>query len=99
MKSVSVNTIELPSSTSSAVDRASPADGQKGFGAELEAAVQKVDALQVEGDVEAQKLAQGGGNLHETMLALEKADVAMRLAMKVRTKLVEAYNEVMRMTV
>ncbi|MBL8934291.1 MAG: flagellar hook-basal body complex protein FliE, partial [Archangium sp.] len=31
--------------------------------------------------------------------ALEKADIAMRLAMKVRTKLVEAYNDVMRMTV
>ena len=37
--------------------------------------------------------------LHEAALALEKADVAFRLATKVRTKLVEAYQEVMRMTV
>ncbi len=61
--------------------------------------MKKVDDLQVAADVETQKLANGDGNLHETMLALEKADIAMRLAMKVRTKLVEAYNDVMRMTV
>ena len=30
-------------------------------------------------------------------IALEKADVAMRLAMRVRNKLVETYNDIMRM--
>ena len=44
-------------------------------------------------------LAGGEGNLHETMLALEKADVSMRVAMKVRNKILDAYNEVMRMPV
>jgi flagellar hook-basal body complex protein FliE len=33
------------------------------------------------------------------MLALEKADVAMKVAMKVRNKFLDAYNEVMRMPV
>jgi flagellar hook-basal body complex protein FliE len=32
-------------------------------------------------------------------LALEKADVAMRLAVRVRNKVVETYNEIMRMGV
>jgi len=32
-------------------------------------------------------------------LALEKADVAMRLAVKVRNKLLDAYNEIMKMGV
>ncbi len=44
-------------------------------------------------------MALGGGNLHETAIALEKADIAMRVATKVRNKLVEAYQEVMRMSV
>jgi flagellar hook-basal body complex protein FliE len=97
MKSLSVNTIEAPAS-SPAIDRPQGAGGE-GFSEALEAAVKKVDDLQVAADAESQKLANGDGNLHETMLALEKADVAMRVAMKVRTKLVEAYNDVMRMTV
>lgn len=99
MKSVSVNTIELPSSPATSRAEKPQGAGQEGFGKELAAAVGKVDELQVAADVEAQKLAGGDGNLHETMLALEKADVAMRVAMKVRAKLVEAYNDVMRMTV
>ena len=97
MKSLSVNSVEFPSSTPT-VEKPE-GSGASGFGQELEAAVKKVDDLQVAADVETQKLANGDGNLHETMLALEKADIAMRLAMKVRTKLVEAYNDVMRMTV
>ena len=71
----------------------------KSFGAQLGEALGSVEALQLEGDHQAQKLASGAGNLHETALALEKADVAMRVAMKVRNKLVDAYHEVMRMSV
>ena len=76
-----------------------PVNGSSSFAEALGSAIGKVDALQQQSDVEAEKLALGGGNLHETALALEKADVALRLATKVRNKLVEAYQEVMRMTV
>ena len=38
-------------------------------------------------------------NIHETMLAVGKADLAFRLTMQVRNKMVEAYQEVMRMQV
>jgi flagellar hook-basal body complex protein FliE len=70
---------------------------ETGFGKQLEGAVGKLDQLQVEADQQADAIAQGGGNLHEVALAFEKADVAMRLATRVRTKLVDAYNEIMRM--
>jgi len=69
------------------------------FEGELGKALAAVEQAQQEADREAEKVALGGGNLHETALALEKADVAMRLATKVRNKLVEAYQEVMRMNV
>ncbi len=72
---------------------------EHGFTDSLADAVKQVDALQQQSDAEAGKLAQGGGNLHETALALEKADIAMRVAVKVRNKFVDAYNDIMRMPV
>ena len=73
--------------------------GPGSFAETLGGALQKVDDMQLDADAQAEKVALGGGNLHEMSLALEKADVSMRLAMKVRNKLVEAYQEIMRMSV
>ena len=72
---------------------------QGGFGQQLGQAIQSLDRLQTDADGQADAVAQGGGNLHEVALAFEKADVAMRLATRVRNKLVDAYNEVMKMSV
>lgn len=69
------------------------------FAGELDRALGEVDKLQVEADQQAAQVAKGAGNLHEMALALEKADVAMRLAVRVRNKVVDAYNEIMRMGV
>lgn len=98
MKPLSLNTIENPGSSAADIGKAEQVDGE-GFGATLKSAIEKVDAMQTQADVEAQKLAGGEGNLHETMLALEKADISMKVAMKVRNKILDAYNEVMRMPV
>ena len=73
--------------------------GEGTFTGELSKALGEVDKLQVEADQQAKMVAEGGGNLHEMSLSLEKADISMRLAMKVRNKLVDAYNEIMRMSV
>ena len=75
------------------------AGGEGTFTGELSKALGEVDKLQVDADQQAKMVAEGGGNLHEMSLALEKADISMRLAMKVRNKLVDAYNEIMRMSV
>ncbi len=73
--------------------------GGASFGDALGQALQDVEKLQVAGDQSAEQLALGGGNLHETALALEKADTAMRVALKVRNKIVDAYQEIMRMSI
>lgn len=98
MTPLSLKVVENPGAASTEVGTPDKVDGD-GFGQTLKSAIEQVDALQGEADLESQKLAGGAGNLHETMLALEKADVAMRVAMKVRNKILEAYNEVMRMPV
>ncbi|MBX7100744.1 MAG: flagellar hook-basal body complex protein FliE [Myxococcaceae bacterium] len=69
------------------------------FGAELSSALSGVERMQLDADREATKAALGAGNLHELSLSLEKADVAMRVANKVRNKLVDAYHELMRMSI
>ncbi len=73
--------------------------GGSAFADELTRAIGSVEELQSQADRESAKVALGGGNLHETALALEKADVSMRVLVKVRNKLVDAYQEIMRMTV
>lgn len=103
MKPLSFRTLETPASLPDepgevTATSASPAQKAE-FADKLGEAIAKVDALQVDADDNARKLGAGEGNLHETMLALEKADVAMRVAMKVRNKILDAYNEVMRMPV
>jgi len=86
-----------------ALDQSQPSQPRppagESFGEALGKALASVDALQQGADRNAEQVALGGGNLHETALALEKADTAMRVAMKVRNKLVEAYQEIMRMSV
>ena len=79
--------------------RATEATGGSSFAKDLGSAVGELDKMQVDADKQADLVAHGAGNLHEVAISLEKADVAMRLAMKVRNKVVDAYNEIMRMSV
>jgi flagellar hook-basal body complex protein FliE len=44
-------------------------------------------------------LAAGDGNLHQVMLDLEKARTAFQLTLQVRNKLIEGYQELMRMQI
>lgn len=94
-----VDALSPASSPAEGVAPVGGATGQGSFADALGRAVAEVDALQATGDKNAEAVALGGGNLHETALALEKADVALRVAVKVRNKLVDAYQEIMRMSV
>ncbi len=59
----------------------------------------EVNRLQMEADKSIEALVSGNNkNIHETMIAISKADLAFRMTMQVRNKVIEAYQEVMRMT-
>jgi flagellar hook-basal body complex protein FliE len=76
------------------------ADGPAPFGQVLKDALSQVNSLQHEADAAIQSLATGGtATLHDTMLAVQKAELSFRLMMQVRNKIVEAYQEVLRMQV
>jgi len=63
----------------------------------LNSALQDVDRLQVEASAGAQKMALGDEEfLHNTVLAYEKASLALQLTLEIRNRIVEAYQEIMR---
>jgi len=63
----------------------------------LKDALHEVDDLQKEAAFSAQKLALGDEEyLHNTVIAYEKANLALQLTIEVRNKIVEAYQEIMR---
>lgn len=70
------------------------------FGDTLKDAVEKVNELQKVADVKMQKIATGEStNISEVMIAAEQADIALKLMMSVRNKVIDAYQEVMKMQV
>ncbi|WP_408097895.1 flagellar hook-basal body complex protein FliE [Peredibacter sp. HCB2-198] len=75
-------------------------EGGKTFGEFLQDSIGKVNALQQDANVAMEKLASGESqNLHETLLAVEKADIAFRTMNQVRSKVLDAYREIMKMQI
>ena len=67
------------------------------FVATLKDALAKINEAQSQADGSVQSLLTGQStNLHETMIALQKADVSFQLMLQVRNKIVNAYEEIMR---
>lgn len=70
------------------------------FGTMLEGMIKGVDTLQQKANEEIAKVQmEKSGSIHEVMIAMEKADISFRTMMTVRNKLLEAYQEVMRLQV
>ena len=68
------------------------------FGDILKQALQEVDAAQHTSEQEARNLMSGEAtDMHTAILAVQKADVSFQMMMAVRSKLIDAYREVMRM--
>jgi flagellar hook-basal body complex protein FliE len=75
-------------------------DNNLQFSSLLKDALNKVNALQLQSDEYKQLLATGDvDNLHDVNIAAEKASIALQLTLAIRNKVVEAYQEIMRMQV
>ena len=74
--------------------------GGGGFLSSLKDAIAKANEIQVEASKEVDKLMTGESqNVHQTMIALQKADVSFHMMMQVRNKIVAAYEEIQRIQV
>lgn len=66
----------------------------------LSQSIQKVDEVQKTSDLMTTGLVSGQvEDVHQVMVAAQKASLSLELTMQVRNKMIEAYQEVMRMQV
>ena len=74
--------------------------GAGSFSAQLDAAVSKVNEAQQTADVALADLASGKNvDLHGSMMKLQQADISMRTMVSVRDKVVDAYQQIMNMSI
>lgn len=80
------------------VSLASSADGS--FGQLVADGLTKVNGQLVSSQIDLQKLALGDAqNLHQVMIGLEDSRLSFQLMMQVRSRLLEAYQDIMKMPI
>lgn len=93
----SVRIGETGDAVSSALGQAAPS---RPFSEFLSAQIEGVNGLQKQADQAVADMVTGqSNNIHEMMIALGKADTSIRLLGQVRNKALDAYREVMRMSI
>lgn len=91
---------ELGSMTSRKVVDKMLKDTNSSFGQTLNQAMKDVNALQGEASKAVQRMVSGEEtDIHNVMVAVEKAKTSFELLMEIRNKTIEAYREIMRMQV
>jgi len=100
-----MNDITIPNSTLSPqgispIGKSTPQSATASFGQLLEGSIDRVNRLQKAADANIDNLANGNQtDIHQTMIAVEKASVSFELLMQIRNKLITAYEQIMRMPV
>ncbi|MFX3618455.1 MAG: flagellar hook-basal body complex protein FliE [Sporolactobacillus sp.] len=94
---INLKTVSMPSATSIN----SVAGNQNSFSNVLQKALGTVNASQQEANQMVTGLANGDSNvdLHNVMLAMQKADVLLKTTVQVRDRVISAYQNVMQMQV
>ena len=81
-------------------NKVTSANAQQQFADALKEAIANVNEQQNTSDMMTQKLISGGDvDLYEVMVAAQKASITLNTTIEIRNKAVEAYQEIMRMSV
>ena len=73
--------------------------GDGGFGGTLAKLLESVEGDASDANRAVANMTDGSGDVHTAMLALQRAEVSMQLTVQVRNKLVQAYQDLMRMPI
>lgn len=77
-----------------------PFEAQESFKATLKSAIDGLNEKQQISDNLTNQLITGGNvELHEVMVASQKASITLNTTIEIRNKVIDAYQEIMRMTV
>lgn len=95
IKSLGIKPLSVPSING--VDEGNKVEGFKNM---LSEAIDQVDNLQKHADDLRTKYAAGEvEDIHQVMTAIEEASIAMQYTVQIRNKVIEAYQEIMRMQI
>jgi flagellar hook-basal body complex protein FliE len=91
----------IPSTTGAlpGVTTRGPATEGGDFGSSFAALLESVESTNADANSAVVAMTDGTGDVHTAMLALHKAEVSMQLTVQVRNKLVQAYQDLMRMPI
>jgi flagellar hook-basal body complex protein FliE len=91
----------IPTASIGGVSQNQPAVAPSGgFGETIKSALSEVNQLQTDADQLATKLAVGDPvEVHQAMIAMQKASTALQFTIQVRNKVIDAYQEIMRMQI
>lgn len=85
----------FPAHSATATPASGAADSQDSFGSSLVDAIDQVEQVHTDAQSQVKQLLHGDRqDVHNVMIAVEKADVTFQLMMQVRNKIVNAYQEV-----
>ena len=97
--------IEIPSSlpplpvAPSTPSAASAPNAQGGFAGVLAKLVNDVDSSNAAANEAVTQMLAGKVDVHEAMIALQRAETSLELVVQMRNKLVQAYQDIMRMPI
>ncbi|WP_404452615.1 flagellar hook-basal body complex protein FliE [Virgibacillus necropolis] len=78
----------------------SPGEAQASFADSLKSAIENVNKSQITSSQKTEAFARGEiDNLHDVMIAAQKASITLETSVQVQKKVIDAYNEIMRMQV
>ena len=96
---ISLNPISIPKAVSPSETASPQKNALESFSGILDKSIGAVNGLQQNADSAIQQFVAGKLDIHDVMIEVEKASVAMQLTVQLRNKVLEAYQEVMRMQV
>jgi flagellar hook-basal body complex protein FliE len=81
-------------------DSSSVSQTEKSFSDYLGSILDQVNKAHTTGDTAIARLNTGEAkNMHEVMIAVEEADISMRMLVQMRNKALQAYDDIMRMQI
>jgi flagellar hook-basal body complex protein FliE len=97
---MNINPISLPNNINKATDEKNRNNNDVSFGDILKQAINSVNELQKVNAQNNYLLAAGEiDSIHKVMIDAEKADIVLQFTIQIRNKVLEAYQEIMRMQI
>ncbi len=92
-----MNRIETGTTAATLQSAGKPRNQGTGFAQRMKDAIAEVNQEQIGADQAITQVIEGKLGIHEGMLRVQEADLSFRLFLQVRTKVMDAYREIMRL--